>query len=121
MVIATDKQHAHAGGEIERKVALKFMKNSDQFARERESREFFKNLDNYVIGIYDAYNETDHKSYRDALAKSYVSPFASSIFDFISLLSSRLHACSNLNRILLCSQIFSGLQGLPLPYCHAAC
>ena len=51
MVIATDKQHAHAGGEIERKVALKFMKNGDQFARERESREFFKNLENYVIGI----------------------------------------------------------------------
>ena len=69
MVIATDKQHAHAGGKIERKVALKFMKNSDQFARERESREFFKNLDNFVVGIHCAYT-TDDKIYRDALDNS---------------------------------------------------
>ena len=74
MVIATDKKHAHAGGEkiIEHKVALKFMKNIVQFQRERESREFFKNLENYVVGIYDAYTQQDHKDYRDALANALV-------------------------------------------------
>jgi hypothetical protein len=74
VVIATDKKHTHAGGEniIEHKVALKFMKNIVQFQRERESREFFKNLDNYVVGIYDSYTAQDHKDYRDALANALV-------------------------------------------------
>ena len=70
MVIASEKTTAASGGEtIVRKVALKFMKNRDQFAREKESREFFKNLDNFVVGIHCAYT-TDDKIYRDALDNS---------------------------------------------------
>lgn len=57
---------------IERKVALKFMKNRDQFQREKESREFFKGMDNYVVGIYYSYTQQDNKEYRDALANMYV-------------------------------------------------
>jgi hypothetical protein len=72
VVIASEKTTAAAGGEtIVRKVALKFMKNKDQFAREKESRGFFKDLDNYVVGIHHAYT-TDDKVYTDALGNSCV-------------------------------------------------
>lgn len=73
MVIATEKKPADTGSEIiERKVALKFMKNGDQFQREKESREFFKDLDSYVVGIHYAYTKEQHKVYKDALENSYV-------------------------------------------------
>jgi hypothetical protein len=71
-VIASEKTTSAAGGEtILRKVALKFMKNGDQFAREKESREFFKDMDEYVVGIYNAFTK-DNKVYKDALDNSCV-------------------------------------------------
>jgi hypothetical protein len=67
VVIASEKTTSAAGGEtVLRKVALKFMKNGDQFSREKESREFFKDMDDYVVGIYNAFTK-DNKVYEDAL------------------------------------------------------
>ena len=51
---------------LERNVALKFMKNKDQFMRDKELRHFLKDLDKYVVGIYDAYSVED-KIYSEAI------------------------------------------------------
>jgi hypothetical protein len=80
VVIATEKKPADNGSEIiERKVALKFMKNGDQFQREKESREFFKDLDSYVVGIHYAYTQEQHKVYKDALENAYVGDYVSCV------------------------------------------
>ena len=77
VVIATEKLSAVNGGDVVvRKVALKFMKNRDQYEREKESREFFKDLDKYVVGIYYALTQQDDRSYREALTNSCVASSA---------------------------------------------
>ncbi len=96
VVIASEKTTAAAGGEtILRKVALKFMKNGDQFAREKESREFFKDMDDYVVGIYNAFTK-ENKVYKDALDNSCV-PFH----------STPLLNCQTSRNLLLLSSVFT--------------
>jgi hypothetical protein len=51
---------------FERNVALKFMKNKEQYLRDKGLRHFLKDLDKYVVGIYDAYTLED-KIYSEAI------------------------------------------------------
>jgi hypothetical protein len=113
VVIATEKLSAVNGGDVVvRKVALKFMKNRDQYEREKESRDFFKDLDNYVVGIYYAFTQQDDRSYREALTNSCV---ASSATTFNRCTKAHV-TCP-----LTCQQILQRLQGLPLFGCNAVC
>jgi hypothetical protein len=80
VVTASEKRTSEVSAEtIVRSVALKFMKNKDQYEREIESRLFFKHLDtmnNHVIGIHYTYTQQDDKIYSDALANPCVaSPY----------------------------------------------
>jgi hypothetical protein len=90
VVTATEKTTSESSGEISlSNVALKFMKNKDQFEREIESRHFFKDsekIHEYVIGILCSYTHQDDQIFREALLNPCVRAFLSTHYCVVAAL-----------------------------------
>jgi hypothetical protein len=86
----------NGGKDVERNVALKFMKKKDQFTRDKDLRSFLKDLEKYVVGVYNAYTQDD-KIYRDAIANPCVETSISRTYSLNSTPSifARFHALSS--------------------------